>query len=75
MHDRSAFVPYDGGPRLCSGCSLAQVQMRTVLAMLCRIFELVPVRSGGEVGEPLAFTMMPAALAVRPGRRRIIRNG
>ena len=64
-HDRRAFVPFGAGPRLCPGRSLALLQIRTVLAMLCRNFEVAPVRGGDDVGEQLAFTMMPSNLSVR----------
>ena len=63
-HDRRAFVPFGGGPRIRPGHSLALLQIQTVLAMLCRNFELAPVRGGCEVGEHLTFTMMPTHLAV-----------
>lgn len=69
VHDQRAFVPFGGGSRLCPGRSLALLQIRTVLAMLCRNFELAPVRDGGEVGEQLAFTMMPTNLAILLKRR------
>ena len=69
-HDRRAFVPFGGGPRLCPGRSLALLQIRTVLAMLCRNFEVEPVDGGGAVDEHLAFTMMPANLSVRLRRLR-----
>ncbi len=68
-HDRRAFVPFGGGPRLCPGRNLALLQIRTVLAMLCRNFEPEPVRGGGDVEEHLAFTMMPTNLSVRLRRR------
>ena len=68
-HDRRAFVPFGSGPRLCPGRSLAMLQIRTVLAMLCRNFEPEPVRGGNDVEEHLAFTMMPANLSVRLRRR------
>ena len=64
-HDRRAFVPFGAGPRLCPGRSLALLQIRTVLAMLCRNFEVAPLDSGSDVREHLAFTMMPADLSVR----------
>ena len=64
-HNRRAFVPFGAGPRLCPGRSLALLQIRTVLAMLCRNFEVEPVRAGTGVEEHLAFTMMPADLSVR----------
>ena len=69
VHDRRAFVPFGGGARICPGRSVALLQIRTVLAMLCRNFEVAPVRGGGEVGEHLAFTMMPTHLAVLLKRR------
>ena len=68
-HDRRAFVPFGGGPRLCPGRNLAMLQIRTVLAMLCRNFEVEPVRTGREVEEHLAFTMTPVGLSVRLRRR------
>ena len=68
-HDRRAFVPFGAGPRLCPGRNLALLQIRTVLAMLCRNFEVGPVRAGAGVQERLAFTMMPANLSVRLRRR------
>ena len=69
-HNRRAFVPFGGGPRLCPGRNLALLQIRTVLAMLCRNFELKPVNDGGDVEEHLAFTMMPSNLSVRLMRRQ-----
>ena len=69
VHDRRAFVPFGGGPRLCPGRSIALLQMRAVLSMLCRNFDVVPVRGGDEVGEHLAFTMMPRNLSVLLERR------
>ena len=69
-HDRRAFVPFGAGPRLCPGRSLALLQIRTVLAMLCRNFQVEPVRGGTEVDEYLAFTMMPSNLSVRLRRLR-----
>ena len=69
VHDRRAFVPFGGGPRLCPGRNLALLQIRTVLAMLCRNFEPESVTGAGDVREHLAFTMMPANLSVRLRRR------
>ncbi len=67
-HDRRAFIPFGSGPRLCPGRSLALLEIRTVLAMLCRNFQLKPVHGGTEVGEHLVFTMMPSNLSVRLSR-------
>ncbi len=62
-HDRRAFLPFGGGPRLCPGRVLALTQIRAVLAMLCRNFDIEP--AGPRVREHLAFTMFPAGLKVR----------
>jgi len=70
-HDRRAFLPFGGGPRLCPGRNLALLEIRAVLAMLCRNFDLEPVGQGKEVREHLAFTMMPAGLKVRLKRRAV----
>ena len=67
-HDDWAFVPSGAGSRLCPRRHLALLEIRTVLAMLYRNFEVEPV-AGPAVEEKLAFTMVPANLFVRLGRR------
>ena len=68
-HDRRAFIPFGGGPRICPGRNLALLQIRTVVAMLCRNFDLEPDHSSPDVAERLAFTMMPVNLSLRLKRR------
>ncbi len=68
-HDRRAFLPFGGGPRLCPGRALALLEIRAALAMLCRNFDLEPVMAADEVREHMAFTMMPAGLKARLRRR------
>jgi cytochrome P450 len=70
-HDVSAFLPFGTGPRFCPGRNLALLQMRAVLAMLCRNFDIELVEPDREVGEKLAFTMMPTNLVVRLRKRSI----
>lgn len=65
----AAYFPFGGGPRLCPGRNLALLEMRAVLAMLCRNFDVEPVPPIEEVGERLAFTMAPANLSVSLKRR------
>ena len=67
-HDDGAFVPFGAGPRLCPGRHLALLEIRMVLAMLYRNFEVEPA-AGPPVEERLAFTMVPANLFVRLARR------
>ena len=62
-HDPRAFLPFGAGPRLCPGRNIALTQIRTVLAMLVRNFDIHPAGDGVE--ERLAFTMFPANLRVQ----------
>ena len=68
-HDTSTFLPFGAGPRFCPGRNLALLQIRTVLAMLCRNFDVELASPGRPVEERLAFTMMPTNLVVRMKRR------
>jgi cytochrome P450 len=68
-HDTSAFIPFGSGPRFCPGRNLALLQIRTVLAMLCRNFDVELADARRPVEELLAFTMMPTNLVVRLRRR------
>lgn len=68
-HDVDAFIPFGSGPRFCPGRSLALLQIRTVLAMFCRNFDVEPAFPARPVEEKHAFTMMPENLLVRLSRR------
>lgn len=68
-HDHGAFVPFGGGPRFCPGRNLAMLEIRTVLAMLCSNFDVLPV-DRSRVKEQIAFTMFPTNLFVRMRRRK-----
>lgn len=60
-----AFMPFGSGPRLCPGRSLALLEMKTALAMVCRHFDLASADQGKPVSERFAFSMMPTHLVVR----------
>ncbi|MBX9609130.1 MAG: cytochrome P450 [Gammaproteobacteria bacterium] len=64
-HDTSAYVPFGTGPRFCPGRNLALLEIRTVLSMLCRNFDVRLAPGTPPVEEHLAFTMMPRNLTVR----------
>ncbi|MYB33720.1 MAG: cytochrome P450 [Gammaproteobacteria bacterium] len=70
-HERQAFIPFGAGPRLCPGRSLALLEIRMVLSMLCRNFDLETVNGGSAVEERMAFSMMPANLHVVLKRREV----
>ncbi|MCY4152520.1 MAG: cytochrome P450 [Aestuariivita sp.] len=65
MHNRRAFTPFGGGPRVCPGRSLAMLQFRAVLAMFCQNFQMEPEGDIAGVQEHLTFTMTPRNLRVR----------
>jgi len=60
-------MPFGAGPRLCPGRYLAILEMKMVMAMLLKGFEIesVDTPDGGEAREHLAFTMYPESLRLR----------
>ncbi len=69
-HDVTAFMPFGSGPRFCPGRNLALLEIRTVLAMFCRNFEVTLADPQRPVEELMAFTMMPKNLLVRLRKRQ-----
>ncbi|AGW91687.1 hypothetical protein N234_16785 [Ralstonia pickettii DTP0602] len=63
-HHRSGFVPFGSGPRLCPGRSLALLEIKTALSMVCRQFTLSYAPGSGPVDESFGFTMTPTGLRV-----------
>ncbi len=61
-------LPFGHGPRLCPGRNLAQLEIRTVAAMLARDFRISRA-DDRPVEESFAFTMAPRELRVRFERR------
>lgn len=59
-----SFMPFGSGPRLCPGRSLALLEMKTVLAMVVRHFDVMAGAPLEEVTERLEFTMYPRGLRV-----------
>ncbi len=68
-HNTDAFLPFGTGPRFCPGRNLALAEIKMVIAMLCRNFDLTLAEPQIPVEEKLAFAMMPKNLHVRFHRR------
>jgi len=64
-HDISTFLPFGSGPRMCPGRSLALIEMKTVLSLMFRNFDLERVGDAKEVAERFGFTVSPVGLRVR----------
>jgi cytochrome P450 len=62
-------MPFGSGPRLCPGRSLANLEMRALLAMLYKNFDVHRADTRESVKEHFAFTLEPSGLAVRLKRR------
>ena len=65
-------IPFGAGPRMCPGRSLATLEMRMLLAMLARDFELAEVRTehGRPPEERMGFTVHPEPLRMRLQERQ-----
>lgn len=63
-HNAKAFVPFGAGPRVCPGRTLALVEIKMVMAMLCSTFDLSRPERAGAVKEIFSFTMMPENLSI-----------
>jgi cytochrome P450/nitrite reductase/ring-hydroxylating ferredoxin subunit len=64
-HEPATHVPFGSGPRMCPGRSLALLEMKVVLAMLYRSFEVTRRGRASDVEEVFAFTMGPSHLPIQ----------
>ena len=68
-HDVSAHIPFGSGPRICPGRALAILEMKLLLSMLYRNFDVERPGGAADVRENFAFAMSPRGLKVRLRRR------
>jgi cytochrome P450 len=70
-------MPFGAGPRLCPGRYLALLEIKMVMAMLLRNFDVQSVSSasGGQAIEQMALTMAPEQLRMRLAPRSLSDSG
>ncbi|WP_325101091.1 cytochrome P450 [Paraburkholderia kururiensis] len=59
------FFPFGAGPRLCAGRNLALMEIKSVIVMLCRNFDVSLAKNECNVEETYGITMRPQGLHVR----------
>jgi cytochrome P450 len=64
-HNPSAQIPFGSGPRMCPGRSLALLEMKSLLSMMYKSFDVERAGRAEDVTELFGFTMSPAGLRVR----------
>ncbi|MFK7787510.1 MAG: cytochrome P450 [Crocinitomicaceae bacterium] len=65
MHSMEAYIPFGGGPRFCPGKNLALLEMKLLLSMLFKNFDVEMITPHNEIREIMAFTMMASDYRVR----------
>jgi cytochrome P450 len=63
-HNPSACLPFGSGPRFCPGRNLALLEIKLIMAMLCRNFSIAKAAPDKQVGEQFAFVMLPTNVFV-----------
>lgn len=70
-HEPRVNIPFGSGPRICPGRTLALLEMRMVLSMLAKNFDIQRVGEASQVLERTAFVLTPVGIRVkltpRPG--------
>jgi len=74
-HNVKAFIPFGAGPRLCPGRPLAMLQIKMVIAMLCRDFDVSRPKDAPPMQDIYNFTVGPASVLTTLRPRRPVRRG
>jgi cytochrome P450/nitrite reductase/ring-hydroxylating ferredoxin subunit len=68
-HDAATHIPFGSGPRICPGRTLALLEMKVLIALLYKSFDVVRHGDAADVRELFLFTMSPSSLQVTLRRR------
>ncbi len=74
-HNMKAFMPFGVGPRFCPGRQLAMVQIKMVMAMLCRDFEVTRPKDAQPLHDIYNFAVSPTNVHAVLRPRRTVRGG
>jgi cytochrome P450 len=74
-HNTKAFMPFGAGPRFCPGRQLAMLQIKMVIAMLCRDFVVSRPKNTPAMEDVYQFTVGPTHVYTSLSPRRSIRGG
>lgn len=69
-HNADAMKSFGGGPRLCPGMFLSEIEMKVFIINLFQEFDVVLATEKEEVKELFAFTMSPENLKVKMTKRK-----
>jgi cytochrome P450 len=75
VHNTKAFMPFGAGSRFCPGRPLAMLQIKMVIAMLCRDFEVSRPKDAAPMEEIYNFTVGPTSVLTTLRPRRPVRRG
>jgi cytochrome P450 len=74
-HNIKAFMPFGAGSRFCPGRQLAMLEIKMVIAMLCRDFEVVRPEDAQPLQDIYNFTVGPTNVYASLRPRRLVRPG
>ncbi|MBE7170794.1 MAG: cytochrome P450 [Williamsia sp.] len=69
-HNQKAFIPFGAGPRFCPGYQLAMLEIKALLAMVCKNFSVSMETQPASIDEVLTFTMKPSDFFVKLEKRK-----
>ena len=68
-HFESLTIPFGSGPRRCPGSTLAMTEIKVLVSMIMKCFDLLPANDGSKAREVFAFTVAARGIEVRLRRR------